>query len=57
MRKGYTLAFSTAYMFIKEVPEFVSLDEITFVKPVYIGDFLQMKASVVYTHVSLIALI
>lgn len=51
MRKGYSLAFSTAYMFLKEVPEFVSLDEITFVKPVLIGDFLQMKARVVYTNV------
>lgn len=60
MRKGYTLAFSTAYMYIKEVPVFVSLDEITFLKPVQVGDFLQMVSHIVYTsgkylHVEVIA--
>ena len=38
-------------MFFKECPEFVSLDEITFVKPVHVGDFLNLTASVVYTNV------
>jgi acyl-coenzyme A thioesterase 9 len=44
------LAYMTAYMYIKEVPEFISMDEITFVKPVQVGDFLQMVAHVVYSN-------
>jgi acyl-coenzyme A thioesterase 9 len=60
MRKAYVLAFSASFMFFKECPHFVSLDEITFVKPVrieffykkvHVGDFLNLKATVVYTNV------
>eukprot|EP01080_Neovahlkampfia_damariscottae_P012296 gene12296-5879_t len=60
MRKAYLLAFSTCFMFFKECPQFVSLDEITFVKPVYVGDFLNLNAAVVFTkenfaHIEVVA--
>jgi acyl-coenzyme A thioesterase 9 len=42
MRKAYGLAFSASFMFFKECPHFVSLDEITFVKPVKIWFLLPL---------------
>lgn len=51
MRLGFELSFSTAYIFSKSQPFFVALDDITFLKPVEIGDILKLKSTVVYTKV------
>jgi acyl-coenzyme A thioesterase 9 len=51
MRIGSELAFSTAYLFAGSQPFFVSLDDITFHKPVEIGSLLKLHATVIYTHV------
>lgn len=50
MRKSYHMAFSTAFLYLKHVPEFVSFDEITFLRPMYVGDALQMISDVIYTN-------
>jgi acyl-CoA hydrolase len=44
------LAFATAFKFLKEIPIFVQLDDISFVKPVYVGEFLLLKSMVVYSE-------
>jgi acyl-coenzyme A thioesterase 9 len=51
MRLGFELSFSTSYIFSKSQPFFVALDDITFLKPVEIGDILKLKSTVVYTKV------
>ena len=50
MRQGFELAFSTSYLFAKSQPSFVALDDITFYKPVEIGDILKLKSTVTYTE-------
>lgn len=49
MRKGFELAFSTAYLFGKSLPFFFAMDDVTFYKPVEIGDILSLEATVTYT--------
>jgi acyl-coenzyme A thioesterase 9 len=49
MREAYEIAFSCASMFIQDRPVFVSMDEISFKKPVKIGSILQFTAKVVYS--------
>eukprot|EP00026_Physarum_polycephalum_P007457 Phypoly_transcript_07517.p1 GENE.Phypoly_transcript_07517~~Phypoly_transcript_07517.p1 ORF type:complete len:488 (+),score=74.44 Phypoly_transcript_07517:52-1515(+) len=50
MRKGFELAFSTAYLFGKSLPFFFAMDDVTFYKPVEIGDILSLEATVTYTE-------
>jgi len=49
MRMGFELAFSTAFIFAKTQPYFVSLDDVAFHKPVEIGSILSLKSHVIYT--------
>lgn len=71
MRKGFELAFSTAYLksdirgegggkfrqslilhiylFGKSLPFFFAMDDVTFYKPVEIGDILSLEGTVTYT--------
>jgi len=49
MRMGFELAFSTAFIFAKTQPYFVSLDDVAFHKPVEIGDILSLKAHAIYS--------
>ncbi|KAL6049069.1 Acyl-coenzyme A thioesterase 9, mitochondrial [Balamuthia mandrillaris] len=49
MRQAFELAFASCGMFAKERPEFVSMDDIHFIKPVRIGSILSFHCNVVYT--------
>ena len=46
MRLSFELAYATASSFVKSLPLFVALDEISFRKPVSIGSILAMDAEV-----------
>eukprot|EP01119_Soliformovum_irregulare_P008170 TRINITY_DN2113_c0_g1_i3.p1 TRINITY_DN2113_c0_g1~~TRINITY_DN2113_c0_g1_i3.p1 ORF type:complete len:232 (+),score=84.77 TRINITY_DN2113_c0_g1_i3:605-1300(+) len=50
MRKGFELAFSTAFLFARSQPAFVALEDVTFFKPVEIGDILRLNSRVVFTQ-------
>lgn len=50
MRKGFEIAFSTAFLYAKEQPHFVALDDITFLQPVEIGSLLLLSSTIVYTQ-------
>eukprot|EP00804_Cyclotella_cryptica_P030027 CCRYP_016949-RB/>CCRYP_016949-RB protein AED:0.11 eAED:0.11 QI:231/0.6/0.66/1/1/1/6/51/448 len=49
MRRAFELAFSTAYMFGGDRPLFLEVDDITFDKPVDVGDLLVLKSRVLYS--------
>ncbi|KAL7529830.1 hypothetical protein ACHAWF_003125 [Thalassiosira exigua] len=49
MRRAFELAFSTAYLFGGDRPRFLEVDDITFDKPVDVGDLLVLKSRVLYT--------
>jgi len=49
MRQAFELAFSTAWVFTACKPEFFSLDNITFQRPVELGTLLRSTARVEYT--------
>ncbi|KAL7438375.1 hypothetical protein ACHAXM_006215 [Skeletonema potamos] len=49
MRRAYELAFATAYLFGGDRPRFLEVDEISFDKPVDVGDLLVFKSRVLYT--------
>ena len=49
MRRAFELAFSTAYMFGGDRPTFLEVDDISFDKPVDVGDLLVLKSRVLYT--------
>ncbi|KAJ3211219.1 Acyl-coenzyme A thioesterase 9, mitochondrial [Clydaea vesicula] len=49
MRVAYELAFTTSTIFAKTRPNFTSLDDIVFKKPVPIGSFLSLTSQIVYT--------
>ena len=51
MRRAFELAFSSAYIFSGARPHFLSIDEVTFSKPVEVGSLLQFESKVVYTEV------
>ncbi|KAG0210209.1 hypothetical protein BGX28_009514 [Mortierella sp. GBA30] len=50
MRLAYELAFCNASVFIKHRPTFLSLDEISFRKPVPIGTFLALDSQIVFAE-------
>ncbi|KAG0348747.1 hypothetical protein BG004_004323 [Podila humilis] len=50
MRLAYELAFCNASVFIKYRPTFLSLDEISFRKPVPIGTFLALDSQIVFSE-------
>ncbi|XP_016470944.2 acyl-coenzyme A thioesterase 2, chloroplastic isoform X1 [Nicotiana tabacum] len=50
MRKAFELAYATAYSFAGSTPCFVEVDCVDFLKPVDVGDFLQLKSCVLYTE-------
>lgn len=49
MRRAFELAFATAYMFGGDKPRFLEVDDISFDKPVDVGDLLVFKSHVLYT--------
>lgn len=49
MRQAYELAFATAYKFAGAHPRFVEIGEVTFHKPVDIGNLVNMAGSVMMT--------
>lgn len=50
MHRAFELAFSTAYAFVGQVPRFLEVDHVDFLKPVDVGDFLRFKSCVLYTQ-------
>ncbi|XP_074581549.1 acyl-coenzyme A thioesterase 2, chloroplastic [Curcuma longa] len=50
MNLAYELAFSTAYAFVGQMPSFLEVDHVDFLKPVDVGDFLRLKSCVLYTE-------
>lgn len=51
-RRAYELAFATAYMFAGSRPIFVEVDEVTFQRPVDVGDLLRFKSCILHTQPS-----
>lgn len=49
MREAFELAYANAMLYAKERPLFLSLDEISFKKPIPIGSVLNLTSNVVYT--------
>jgi len=49
MRRGYELAFSTAYAFTGSKPTFDEVDDIAFLVPVNVGDLCLLDSRVLYT--------
>jgi acyl-coenzyme A thioesterase 9 len=54
MRQAYELAFVTCRLFTKgkEIPRFLAMDDIYFIKPVLVGSILSLSSRVVYTSTS-----
>ena len=44
MRRAFELAFATAYLFCGTKPSFLEVDEVTFRRPVEIGNLLQFES-------------
>ena len=49
-RRAFELAFATCYIFAGSRPIFTQVGEITFKKPVEVGDLLRLHSIVLYTH-------
>ena len=49
-RRAIELAFATCYIFAGSRPIFREVGEITFKKPVEVGDLLRLHSTVLYTH-------
>ena len=49
MRRAFELAFANAYSFGGEWPQMLEVDNITFHKPVDVGDLLQFTSRVIYS--------
>jgi acyl-coenzyme A thioesterase 9 len=49
MRRGFELAFATAYVFGGEWPHVLEVDNVTFYSPVDVGDLLQFMSRVIYS--------
>ncbi len=49
-RRAFELGFATSYMFAGSRPIFKQVGEITFKKPVDVGDLLRLHSTVLYTH-------
>ncbi|KAL0055761.1 hypothetical protein WJX82_004111 [Trebouxia sp. C0006] len=52
MRRAYELAFATAYMFAGQRPTFKEVDEVTFMRPVNVGDLLKFRSCIIHTAAS-----
>ncbi|XP_077229544.1 acyl-coenzyme A thioesterase 2, chloroplastic-like [Tasmannia lanceolata] len=50
MHRAFELAFSTAYAFVGQMPSFLEVDHVDFLRPVDVGDFLRFKSCVLYTQ-------
>ncbi|GAM22806.1 hypothetical protein SAMD00019534_059810 [Acytostelium subglobosum LB1] len=51
MRKGFEIAFTTCFLqFNSSIPQFLGMDDITFLLPVDIGNILTLEATIVYTE-------
>ncbi|KAG9446941.1 hypothetical protein H6P81_013069 [Aristolochia fimbriata] len=50
MHRAFELAFSTAYVFVGQMPCFLEVDHVDFLRPVDVGDFLRFKSCVLYTQ-------
>ncbi|PIN16514.1 Acyl-CoA thioesterase [Handroanthus impetiginosus] len=50
MHRAFELAFSTAYAFAGMMPSFLEVDNVDFLRPVDVGDFLRFKSCVLYTE-------
>ena len=48
-RRAYELAFATTYSFGGCRPHFVMVDEVTFSRPVDVGDLLKLNSRVLYS--------
>lgn len=49
MREAFELAWATATVFIKSRPTVISMDDITFRKPVEVGSLLYLSSQIVFT--------
>jgi acyl-coenzyme A thioesterase 9 len=50
VRRAFELAFANAYLFGGQRPVFLEVDEVSFTKPVDVGDLLVFNSRVVYTE-------
>ncbi|KMZ61830.1 Acyl-CoA thioesterase [Zostera marina] len=50
MNRAFELAFSTAYAFVGQMPCFLEVDHVDFLKPVDVGNFLRFQSCVLYTE-------
>jgi len=50
MRQAFELAYSTAYKFAGVQPRFVEIGEVTFLKPVEVGDLVTLTGTVMLTY-------
>ncbi|XP_077252966.1 acyl-coenzyme A thioesterase 2, chloroplastic-like [Tasmannia lanceolata] len=50
MHRAFELAFSTAYAFLGQMPSFLEVDHVDFLRPVDVGDFLRFKSCVLFTQ-------
>ena len=50
MRRAYELGFASAYVFSGGRPSFIKVDEVSFKKPVEIGDLCRFRARVIHTN-------
>ncbi|KAJ8615918.1 hypothetical protein MRB53_035290 [Persea americana] len=50
MHRAFELAFSTAYAFVGQMPCFLEVDHVDFLRPVDVGDFLRFKSCVLFTQ-------
>lgn len=50
MHRAFELAFSTTYAFVGQMPRFLEVDHVDFLKPVDVGDFLRFNSCVLYTQ-------
>ncbi|KAL3139880.1 hypothetical protein ABBQ38_004174 [Trebouxia sp. C0009 RCD-2024] len=52
MRRAYELAFASTYMFAGQRPTFKEVDEVTFMRPVDVGDLLRLRSCILHTQPS-----
>ncbi|KAL3154228.1 hypothetical protein ABBQ32_013731 [Trebouxia sp. C0010 RCD-2024] len=52
MRRAYELAFASTYMFAGQRPTFKEVDEVTFMRPVDVGDLLRLRSCILHTQLS-----
>ena len=52
LRRGFELAYSSAYLFAGAAPKFVSCERVDFLLPVEVGSLLSLKSTVVHACTS-----